>query len=93
MSDIGFDGVAAAFVSILMLAVAAIGLIIEVVLRFRRGSWPKAAFIAPGLYGSAALTFLAVAEYGALEVKELVDIAAPLTALVGLGAWLVIRLR
>ena len=94
MSDIGFQGLATAMVSVAMLAIALIGLVVEgVVLWKRRGSPRFAArtLLGPGIYALAAIVLGAIAEEGSLELREVFDAWGWLVALLAVIPWIAVH--
>lgn len=80
-----------------MLVVAAAGLLLEALLRLRRGRGAGGrargvAVLAPVVYGGAAVVMLMVTDRGSVGVRETMDVVATVVAGVGLIAWLALRL-
>lgn len=97
MSDIGFYGIVSALTGVVMLVIAALGLLIEALLRWRRGRGrseraPGVALLSPFVYGGLAAAILVVTEHGSADVRETMDVIAPVVAGMGLVVWIWLRL-
>lgn len=91
MSDIGFQGLVTAMVSLGMLAIAVIGFVVEGVLLWKvRGTsrFAPRTLVGPTLYAVAAMVLAAVAEEGSLEARELFDNWGWLLAIVAVVPWI-----
>jgi len=76
MSDIGFQGIVTAMVSLGMLAIALIGFVVEGVLQWKRRRTPRFAprmLVGPAIVAIGAALLAAVAEEGSLEARAVFD--------------------
>ena len=96
MSDIGFQGIVTALVSIGMLAVALVGFVIEGVLLWRRrrsSHFAPRTLLGPTLYAIAGGILAVVAEEGSLAAREVLDDWGWLVALVAVLPWIAVHRR
>jgi hypothetical protein len=96
VSDIGFQGLATAMVSLGMLAIALIGFVVEGVLLWRcRGTsrFAPRTLAGPTIYAIVAIVLAAVAEEGSLEAREVFDSWGWLVAIVAVVPWIGVRWR
>ena len=96
MSDIGFQGLVTAMVSLGMLAIALIGFVVEGVLLWKRRGTSRAAartLLGPAIYAIAAIVLAAVAELGSLAARGVFDNWSWLLATVAAVPWIGLHWR
>lgn len=94
MSDIGFQGIVTAMLSLGMLAIALIGSIVEGALLWKhRGSARFAPWtlLGPAIFAVVAIILAAVAEEGSLEAREVFDNWGWLLTLVAVIPWIALH--
>jgi hypothetical protein len=96
MSDIGFQGIVTAMVSLGLLAIALIGFIVEGILQWKRRGTPRFAprmLLGPSIVAVGGAMLAVVAEEGSLEAREVLDRWGWLVALAALIPWIAVHWR
>jgi|GEM_PF-1309127 len=96
MSDIGFQGLVTAMVSLGMLAIALIGFVVEAVLLWKRRGTSRfipRTLLGPTIVAMVAIVLAAVAELGSLEGREVFDNWGWLLAIAAVVPWIGLHWR